>query len=172
MPHPFFIASISETLDALHWPITLKYLPLVTDALGSPPDAIVSPGQRSSQSLRTWLSDVYSIQIDVDLRLRTLLYVIWLIDCWLRAALVNNFVNFNRAYDRQRALCEYLILTESWFELVEQTKARYGICDDDVHTFDEVGFTRNDSVREKRPKAVQLGYCEQVTLIAMITSAS
>jgi hypothetical protein len=47
---------------------------------------------------------------------------------------------FNRAYDRQRALCEDLALIRSWFELVEETKAKYGICDDDVYNFDEAGF--------------------------------
>ena len=47
---------------------------------------------------------------------------------------------FNRAYDRQRALCEDLVLIKSWFELVEQTKAKYGICDEDVYNFDEAGF--------------------------------
>jgi RecB family endonuclease NucS len=48
--------------------------------------------------------------------------------------------SFNRAYDRQRALCEDPVLIKDWFELVEQTKARYGICDDDVYNFDEAGF--------------------------------
>ena len=47
---------------------------------------------------------------------------------------------FNRAYDRQRALCEDPVLIRSWFELVEQTKAKYGICDEDVYNFDEAGF--------------------------------
>jgi hypothetical protein len=47
---------------------------------------------------------------------------------------------FNRAYDRKRALCEDPVLIKSWFELVEQTKATYGICDDDVYNFDEAGF--------------------------------
>jgi hypothetical protein len=47
---------------------------------------------------------------------------------------------FNRAYDRQRALCEDPILIRSWFELVEQTKAKYGILDEDVYNFDEAGF--------------------------------
>jgi hypothetical protein len=47
---------------------------------------------------------------------------------------------FNRAYDRQRALSEDPILIRSWFELVEQTKAKYGICDEDVYNFDEAGF--------------------------------
>ena len=47
---------------------------------------------------------------------------------------------FNRAYDRQRALCEDPVLIRSWFELVEQTKAKYGILDEDVFNFDEAGF--------------------------------
>ena len=47
---------------------------------------------------------------------------------------------FNRAYDRQRALCEDPALIKSWFELVERTKARYGICDEDVYNFDGAGF--------------------------------
>jgi hypothetical protein len=46
----------------------------------------------------------------------------------------------NRAYDRQRALCEDPVLIRSWFELVEQTKAKYGICDEDVYNFDEASF--------------------------------
>jgi hypothetical protein len=47
---------------------------------------------------------------------------------------------FNRPYDRQRALCEDPVLISSWFELVEQTKAKYGILDNDVYNFDEAGF--------------------------------
>ena len=39
---------------------------------------------------------------------------------------------FNRPYDRQRALCEDPVLVQGWFELVEQTNAKYGICDEDV----------------------------------------
>ena len=47
---------------------------------------------------------------------------------------------FNRAYDRQRALCEDPVLIKSWFELVEQTKAKYGICDEDVYNFNKASF--------------------------------
>ena len=47
---------------------------------------------------------------------------------------------FNRAYDRQRALCEDPVLVQGWFKLVEQTKMKYGICDEDVYNFDEAGF--------------------------------
>jgi RecB family endonuclease NucS len=44
---------------------------------------------------------------------------------------------FNRAYDRQRALCEDPVLITSWFKLVEEIKAKYGIYDEDVYNFDE-----------------------------------
>jgi hypothetical protein len=86
---------------------------------------------------------------------------------------------FNRAYDRQRALCEDPILIRSWFELVEQTKAKYGICDEDVYNFDEAGFMMGKittqlvvtgSERRGRPKAIQPGDREWVTVIAAINS--
>ena len=73
---------------------------------------------------------------------------------------------FNRAYDRQRALCEDPVLIRGWFELVEQTKAKYGICDEDVYNFDEAGFIMGKittqlvitgSERRGRPKAIQPG---------------
>ncbi|KAF7572760.1 ZnF-C2HC domain containing protein [Pyrenophora tritici-repentis] len=47
---------------------------------------------------------------------------------------------FNRAYDRQRAMCEDAILIKRWFKLVEEIKAEQGICDKDVYNFDEAGF--------------------------------
>jgi hypothetical protein len=47
---------------------------------------------------------------------------------------------FNRAYDRQRALCEDPVLIKNWFDLVEQTKAKYGICNKDVYNFNKAGF--------------------------------
>jgi hypothetical protein len=47
---------------------------------------------------------------------------------------------FNRAYDRQRALCESPMLIRSWFELVEQTKLKYSILDKDVFNFNKAGF--------------------------------
>ncbi|USP81206.1 putative transposase [Curvularia clavata] len=73
---------------------------------------------------------------------------------------------FNRAYDRQRALCEDSALIKGWFELVEQTKAKYGICDEDVYNFDEAGFLMGKittqlvvtaSERKGQPKAIQPG---------------
>jgi hypothetical protein len=32
------------------------------------------------------------------------------------------------------------VLIRGWFELVEQTKAKYSICDKDVYNFDKAGF--------------------------------
>jgi hypothetical protein len=87
---------------------------------------------------------------------------------------------FNRAYDRQRALCEDPVLIRGWFELVEQTKAKYGICDEDVYNFDEAGFMMGKittqlvvtgSERRGRPKTVQPGDREWVTVIAAINAA-
>jgi hypothetical protein len=87
---------------------------------------------------------------------------------------------FNRAYDRQRALCEDPVLIRSWFELVEQTKAKYGICNEDVYNFDEAGFMMGKimtqlvvtgSERRGRPKAVQPGNREWTTVIQGINAA-
>jgi hypothetical protein len=87
---------------------------------------------------------------------------------------------FNRAYDRQRALCEDPAIIRQWFELVEQTKTKYGICDEDVYNFDEAGFmmgkitTRlvvTGSERRGRPKAIQPGNREWEMSIAAINAA-
>jgi hypothetical protein len=87
---------------------------------------------------------------------------------------------FNRAYDRQRALCESPVLIRSWFELVEQTKLKYGILDKDVFNFDEAGFMMGKittqlvvtgSERRGRPKSIQPGNREWVTLIQAINAA-
>ncbi|KAJ8111257.1 hypothetical protein OPT61_g6105 [Boeremia exigua] len=87
---------------------------------------------------------------------------------------------FNRAYDRQRALCEDLVLIRGWFELVEQTKATYGICDEDVYNFNKGGFMMGKITtqlvvtgleRRGRPKTVQPGDREWVTVIAAINAA-
>jgi hypothetical protein len=87
---------------------------------------------------------------------------------------------FNRAYDRQRALCEDPVLIRSWFELVEQTKLKYGILDEDVHNFDKAGFMMGKittqlvvtgSERRGRPKAIQPGNREWTTVIQAINAA-
>jgi hypothetical protein len=66
------------------------------------------------------------------------------------------------------------VLIRSWFELVEQTMAKYGICDKDVYNFDEAGFIMGKimnqlvvtgSQRRGRPKAVQPSNREWATVI-------
>ena len=52
---------------------------------------------------------------------------------------------------------------KSWFKLVEETKAKYGICDGDVYNFDEASFIMGKittqlvitgAERRGRPKAI------------------
>jgi hypothetical protein len=47
----------------------------------------------------------------------------------------------SRPYDRQRALNKDPRIITPWFELVANTKAKYGITDKDTYNFDETGFT-------------------------------
>lgn len=47
---------------------------------------------------------------------------------------------FSRKYDYKRAKCEDAEVICGWFRLVQETRARYGIVDDDVYNFDETGF--------------------------------
>src|SRR4051812_25355683 len=47
---------------------------------------------------------------------------------------------FTRRYDYQRAKCEDPEVIREWFTLVHNTKARYGILDDNIYNFDETGF--------------------------------
>jgi hypothetical protein len=49
-------------------------------------------------------------------------------------------VKFNRKYDYKRALCEDPGVIQGWFKLVENTKAKYGILDEDTYNFDESSF--------------------------------
>ncbi|KAI1666427.1 hypothetical protein L13192_10111 [Pyrenophora tritici-repentis] len=49
-------------------------------------------------------------------------------------------IAFNRAKDRQRILQEDPALIGAWFKLVEETKAKYGVYDDDVHSFNKTSF--------------------------------
>ena len=49
-------------------------------------------------------------------------------------------IAFNQAKDRQRILQEDPEIIGAWFKLVEATKAKYGVHDNDVHNFNESGF--------------------------------
>jgi hypothetical protein len=87
---------------------------------------------------------------------------------------------FNRAKDRQRMLQEDPEVIYAWLKLVADTKAKYGVHDDDVHNFDETGFQMGvigsmkvvtGSERRKRPRLVQPGNREWVTVIQSICAA-
>jgi hypothetical protein len=69
-------------------------------------------------------------------------------------------------YDRQRALNEDARVITPWFKLVEDTKAKYGILDEDTHNFDETGFIMGvisphivftGTEKRNNPKKVQPG---------------
>jgi hypothetical protein len=47
---------------------------------------------------------------------------------------------FNQAKDCQRILQKDPEIISTWFKLVEDTKAKYGVLDNNVHNFDETGF--------------------------------
>ena len=85
---------------------------------------------------------------------------------------------FSRAYDFQWALCEDLDAITTWFRLVANMRAKYGIIDGDFYNFDETGFmmgmiqpnmivTRSD--RRGKSKAVQPGNREWATAITCIS---
>ena len=84
---------------------------------------------------------------------------------------------FNRVKDRQRILQEDPEIIGAWFKLVEETKAKYGVDDNDVHNFDETGFQMGvigtmkvvtGAERRKRPNLVQPGDREWVTVVQSI----
>jgi len=87
---------------------------------------------------------------------------------------------FNRAKDRQRILQEDPAVIGAWFKLVEETKAKYGVHDDDVHNFDETGFQMGvigsmkvvtGAERRARPDLIQPGDREWVTVIQSVCAA-
>jgi hypothetical protein len=88
---------------------------------------------------------------------------------------------FNWAKDRQRILQEDPEVIGTWFKLVEETKAKWGFYDKDIHNFDETGFQMGvigfmkvvtGSERCSRPDLVQPGDREWVTVIQSICSNS
>jgi hypothetical protein len=77
-------------------------------------------------------------------------------------------------------LCEDHKVISRWFKLVEETKTKYGILDEDVFNFDEAGFMMGKisaqrvvtrSERRGRPKAVQPGNREWVSVIQGVNAA-
>jgi len=47
---------------------------------------------------------------------------------------------YNRKYDYQRAQCEDPEIVRNWFNLVQNTIAKYGILEQDIYNCDETGF--------------------------------
>jgi len=47
---------------------------------------------------------------------------------------------YNRKYDYQRAQCENPDIIKNWFNLVQNTVAKYGILEQDIYNCDETGF--------------------------------
>jgi hypothetical protein len=85
----------------------------------------------------------------------------------------------SRPYDRQRALNEDPRVITPWFELVANTKAKYGIPDDDTYNFDETGFMMGvirgqmvftSSEKRSNPKRIQPGNREWVTDIQGVSA--
>jgi hypothetical protein len=100
----------------------------------------------------------------------------------------SNFVNrtpsikthLSHPYDYRRAKCEDPEIMKKWFQLVEDTKEKYGITTEDIYNFDETGFQMGvissqivvtGTERRNRPKAVQPGDREWVTVIQGINAA-
>ena len=70
-------------------------------------------------------------------------------------------------------------MIRGWFRLVENTKAKYGILDNDTYNFDEAGFMMGvistgavvtASERRGRPKSVQPGNREWTTAIESVNA--
>ena len=87
---------------------------------------------------------------------------------------VDNFVKrtpelqkrWSRPYDYQRAACEDPAAIQRWFDLIQETKLKYGITDDDIYNFDETGFIMGKILSQMvitgseaagRKKVIQLG---------------
>jgi hypothetical protein len=86
---------------------------------------------------------------------------------------------FSRKYDYKRALCEDPVIIGDWFKLVRNTVAKYGITEEDIYNFDEVGFLMGviatakvvtSSESRNRPKTAQPGNREWVSIIQGISS--
>ncbi|RYC78417.1 hypothetical protein BFJ63_vAg18709 [Fusarium oxysporum f. sp. narcissi] len=84
-----------------------------------------------------------------------------------------------RRYDYQRARCEDPTIIRGWFRLIQNTIAKYGIRLDDIWNFDETGFMMGviasgmvvtGSERQGRPKSVQPGNREWITVIQAINA--
>jgi hypothetical protein len=86
---------------------------------------------------------------------------------------------FSQKYNYKRAKCEDPKIIEGWFSLVRNTVAKYGILEQDIYNFNEVGFAMGVIATAKvvtsleaksRPKTIQLGNREWVLIIQGVNS--
>jgi hypothetical protein len=84
-----------------------------------------------------------------------------------------------RRYNHQRAKYEDPTIIRGWFRLIQNTIAKYSIRSDDIWNFDETGFMMGllqsgmvvtGSERQGRPKSVQPGNREWITVIPAINA--
>jgi hypothetical protein len=97
--------------------------------------------------------------------------------CWAERSIMRTAelkMAFNRAKEHRRILQEDPEIISAWFKLVEGTKVKYGVHNDNVHNFDETGFqmgvigSRNVVAgveRRARPELVQPDDRKWVTVI-------
>jgi hypothetical protein len=103
--------------------------------------------------------------------------------CWAERFVMRSAelkMAFNRAKDRQRILQEDPEMIGTWFKFVEETKAKYGVQDNDIYNFDKTGFQMGvirsmkvitGAERRTRPDLIQPGDREWVTVIQSICAA-
>ena len=101
---------------------------------------------------------------------------------------VDNFIKrtpelrtrWSRPYDYQRAACEDPAAIQRWFDLVQETKLKWGIPDDDIYNFDETGFIMGKILSQMvvtgseasgKKKKIQPGNREWVTIIQGVGAA-
>ena len=86
---------------------------------------------------------------------------------------------WSRPYDRQRAACEDPAVIRPWFSLIQSTKEKYGIQDEDIWNFDESGFLMGRITSQLvvtgvdkpgKQKKIQPGDREWVTLVQAVGS--
>ncbi|KAG8356579.1 hypothetical protein FVEN_g12836 [Fusarium venenatum] len=84
-----------------------------------------------------------------------------------------------RRYNYQRAKCEDPTIIRGWFRLIENTIAKYGIQSDNIWNFNKTGFMMGimqsgmvvtGAERQGRPKSVQPGNREWITVIQAISA--
>ena len=88
---------------------------------------------------------------------------------------------YNHKHDYQRAQCEDPEIIKAWFQLVQNTIAKYGILEQDIYNFDETGFQMGVASTAKvitgshhttsRVRALQPGNQEWVTAIESINAS-